>query len=152
MSHDNSYLITYVYISLSYYSDTFTSSFLQMKVTSKNLLNVCKLLFALSKDEKNDTTFRDERISAPLVDLLLTADPLVDCDTMVYGLGTVKLLASNGELRDQLIGAGVMGLMATTLQRSTEQASQQIEEGARPRVRNILIQVQVVVECCCFLQ
>ena len=64
----------------------------------------------------------------------------------------MKLLASNGELRDQLIGAGVMGLMATTLQRSTEQASQQIEEGARPRVRNILIQVQVVVECCCFLQ
>ena len=122
-----------------------------MKVTSKNLLNVCKLLFALSKDEKNDTAFRDERISGPLVDLLLTADPLVDCDTMVYGLGTVKLLASNGELREQLIGAGVMGLMATTLQRSTEQASQ-VEEGARPRLRNILIQVQVVVGCYYCLQ
>ena len=112
-----------------------------MKVTSKNLLNICKLLFALSKDEKNDATFRDERISGLLVELLLTADPLVDSDTMVYGLGTVKLLASNGELREQLIAAGVMGLMATTLQRSTEQTSQ-VEEGLRPRLRNILIQVQ----------
>ena len=111
-----------------------------MKVTSKNLLNVCKLLFALSKDEKNDATFRDERISAPLVELLLTADPLVDCDTVVYGLGTVKLLASNGELREQLIGAGVMELMATTLQRSTEQANQK-EDGVKPRLRNVLIQV-----------
>ena len=122
-----------------------------MKVTSKNLLNVCKLLFALSKDEKNDTTFRNECISAPLVELLLTADPLVDCDTMVYGLGTVKLLASNGELREQLIAAGVMGLMATTLQRSTEQASQ-VEEGVRPRLRNILIQVLQVVGCYCWVQ
>lgn len=110
-----------------------------MKVTSKNLLNVCKLLFALSKDENNDTTFRDEHISGPLVELLLTADPLADCDTMVYGLGTVKLLASNGELREQLVGAGVMGLMAATLQRRTGQ----VEEGARPRLRNILIQVQI---------
>ena len=111
-----------------------------MKVTSKNLLNICKLLFALSKDEKNDATFRDEHISGFLVELLLTADPLMDSDTMVYGLGTVKLLASNGELREQLIVAGVMGLMAATLQRSTEQTSQ-VEEGLRPRLRNILIQV-----------
>ena len=111
-----------------------------MKVTSKNLLNVCKLLFALSKDESNDATFNKENISAPLVELLLSADPLVDCDTVVYGLGTVKLLASNSELREQLVGAEVMKLMANTLLKSTEQASQ--EENMKTRVRNILIQVQ----------
>ena len=110
-----------------------------MKVTSKNLLNVCKLLFALSKDEKNDATFKNEGVSAPLVELLLSADPLVDCETMVYGLGTVKLLASSHDLREQLISAGVMGLMANTLLKSTEEASQ--EDGMKPRVRNILIQV-----------
>lgn len=113
-----------------------------MKVTSKNLLNVCKLLFALAKDEKNDARFKEEAISASLVDLLLSADPLVDCETMVYGLGTVKLLASNGEVREQLISAGVMGLMANTLLKSTEQSSQD-EPGLKSRVRNILIQVHV---------
>lgn len=36
---------------------------LQMKVTGKNLLNVCKLLFALAKNEANDGVFLDEQIS-----------------------------------------------------------------------------------------
>ena len=36
---------------------------LQMKVTGKNLLNVCKLLFALGKNEANDGIFLDEQIS-----------------------------------------------------------------------------------------
>ena len=36
---------------------------LQMKVTGKNLLNVCKLLFALGKNEANDSIFLDEDIS-----------------------------------------------------------------------------------------
>ena len=115
-----------------------------MKVTGKNLLNVCKLLFALSKDEKNDTTFKEELISAPLVELLISADSLVDCDAMVYGLGTVKLLASNSELREQLVGAGVVGLMASTLMKSTsEEASR--DEGMKSRIRNVLIQVNEVV-------
>ena len=112
-----------------------------MKVTSKNLLNVCKLLFALSKDENNDTTFKEEGISAPLVELLLSADPLVDCETMVYGLGTVKLLASHGELREQLVSAGVMELVANTLLKCTEPTSQ--EKAMKSHVRNILIQVHV---------
>ena len=121
-----------------------------MKVTGKNLLNVCKLLFALSKDEKNDASFTEELVSAHLVELLMSADPLVDCDAMVYGLGTVKLLASNSELREQLVGAGVVGLMASTLMKSTsEEASQ--DEGMKSRVRNILIQVHKVVTMC-FMQ
>lgn len=112
-----------------------------MKVTSKNLLNVCKLLFALSKDEKNDTLFKDEQISAPLVELLLPVDPLVDSDTMVYGLGTVRLLASNGEVREQLIGAGVMELMLSVLKSTAERATGNEEEKVDSRLRNILIQV-----------
>lgn len=33
-----------------------------MKVTSKNLLNVCKLLFAIAKSDKNDDIFKQEHI------------------------------------------------------------------------------------------
>ena len=56
----------------------------------------------------------------PLIDLLSVADPLTNTEAMVYGLGTVKLLASNSELRDQLAGAGVMRFLASTLQKCTE--------------------------------
>ena len=43
-----------------------------MKVTSKNLLNVCKLLFAIAKSDKNDEIFKEQNIcgencSAPVV-------------------------------------------------------------------------------------
>ena len=33
-----------------------------MQVTGSNLLNVCKLVFSLSRDEKNDTLFITEEI------------------------------------------------------------------------------------------
>lgn len=110
-----------------------------MKVTSKNLLNICKLLFALSKEEKNDAIFKEEAISSPLIELLESADPLVDSETMVYGLGTVKLLASNRDIREQLVSAGVMRLMADMLLKCTERGDG--EDGTRSRIRNVLIQV-----------
>lgn len=56
----------------------------------------------------------------PLIDLLSVENPLTNTEAMVYGLGTVKLLASNSELRDQLAGAGVMRFLASTLQKCTE--------------------------------
>ncbi len=34
-----------------------------MQVTGKNLLNVCKLLFSLAKDESNDQLFKVEFIA-----------------------------------------------------------------------------------------
>ena len=36
---------------------------LQMKVAGKNLLNVCKLLFAVAKQEENDALFLEEQTS-----------------------------------------------------------------------------------------
>ena len=112
---------------------------LQMKVTGKNLLNVCKLLFTLSKDEKNDELFKECNISGPLVELLLPVDPLSDYETIVYGLGTVKLLASNHELREQLASAGIMRLMANTLKSCTDESSMQ--KIGKSKIRNILVQV-----------
>ncbi len=35
----------------------------QMKVTGKNLLNVCKLLFAVARSETNDKLFLEEELS-----------------------------------------------------------------------------------------
>lgn len=34
-----------------------------MQVTGKNLLNVCKLLFALAKEEENDQLFKTESMA-----------------------------------------------------------------------------------------
>lgn len=83
----------------------------QMKVTGKNLLNVCKLLFSLARESSNDSAFQQEGLPALLVLLLRTADLHSDAEALVYGVGTVKLLASTGSLRESLAGAGVLELL-----------------------------------------
>lgn len=62
---------------------------------------------------------------------------------MVYGMGTLKLLASNHELRDKLASGGVMRLMANTLQCCTDGAS--VQKVGKSKIRNILVQVRVLV-------
>ena len=54
-------------------------------------------------------------ISAPLLGLLATCDAVSDSDALVYGLGTVKLLASNRELRVQLGENNILHLLSSLL-------------------------------------
>ena len=91
-----------------------------MKVTGKNLLNTCKLLFNISRTEANDMLFSEEQVLHPLIELLRDTDPLADMDAMVYGMGTLKMLSGNSGLRDQLVGAGMSALLAGVLQRCAE--------------------------------
>ena len=72
-----------------------------------------------------------------MVELLSTAELHSDPEALVYGLGTVKLLASNSGLRGQLGEAGVMSLLANTLQNCTK-TSENID---KKLIRNILVQV-----------
>ena len=44
----------------------------------------------------------------PLVGLLRQCDEVSDSEALVYGVGTVKLLASNTDLRPQLVENGAL--------------------------------------------
>lgn len=46
-------------------------SSLQLKVSGKNLLNVCKLVFKISRNEKNDSLIQNDRILGMLSILLI---------------------------------------------------------------------------------
>ena len=91
-----------------------------MKVTGKNLLNTCKLLFNVSRTEANDVLFSEEQVLCPLIELLRETDPLSEMGSIVYGMGTLKMLSGNSKLCEPLVAAGVSGLMAAVLQRCTE--------------------------------
>ena len=60
-------------------------------------------------------------ISAPLLGLLSTCDVVSDSEVLVYGVGTVKLLASNSDLRLQLIEGDVLPFLTSLLQRYCQQ-------------------------------
>ena len=114
----------------------------QMEVTGKNLLNVCKLLFSLARTDTNDTLFSTEAITGtpllspslyttisnqnilflnknvyagPLLGMLGQCDAVSDSEALVYGVGTVKLLASNHDLRPQLVENGALSLLQSLL-------------------------------------
>ncbi len=71
------------------------------------------------------------------MELLFTAEPSTDPEALVYGLGTIKLLASNSGLRVELGEAEVVRLLSSTLQSCTDN-SKTID---KKLVRNILVQV-----------
>lgn len=81
-------------------------------------------------------------ISGFLIEALMLADPLKEQETFVYGVGTIKLLASSPVLRDQILSADVMALVENTLKVCCEAcSSSQPTTGEMTHMRNILIQV-----------
>ena len=51
----------------------------------------------------------------PLLNRLSLCDPVADSQALVYGVGTIKLMASNAELRGQLNCAGVFSLLSSLI-------------------------------------
>lgn len=74
---------------------------------------------------------------------LMIADPLREQETLVYGLGTIKLLASSPELREEIADTEVMVLMEGTMRVCSEVCSSSKPTATDiTHMRNILIQVQ----------
>ena len=79
-----------------------------------------------------------------LIDALLSANLLKEPETMVYGLGVVKLLASSPVLRDQMLDTEMMQLIGNTLTVCCETCSaMQPTTAEMLHMRNILIQVHL---------
>ncbi|XP_035677408.1 armadillo repeat-containing protein 2-like [Branchiostoma floridae] len=75
---------------------------LALKVSGKNLTNVCKLVFKISKEEKNDNLFLESNILGLLVSVVQTADPNQSCEALVYCCGALKFLSGNAALMKEL--------------------------------------------------
>lgn len=114
---------------------SFSFTFIQMQVTGSNFINVCKLVFSLIREENNDNVFLKEDIagmnytsllsstsllSGSLINALSNADPQTQHEAMVYGMGTIKLLASNPQLREELSQKDCVRMMSLCLQKCSE--------------------------------
>ena len=71
------------------------------------------------------------------MDLLSSTDPLANSDAVVYGVGTLKLLATNPQLREELGRRGVVDLLQQYLQQCSSSVSgcaeRERERGGRGR-------------------
>ncbi|KAJ3654800.1 hypothetical protein Zmor_013962 [Zophobas morio] len=84
---------------------------LGLKVTGNNLSGVCKLIFKVSKNDKNDYLFFQKNILELFLDALGRSSPLDDAEACVYGYGSVKFLTMNTKLLDKILSLGILQLM-----------------------------------------
>ncbi|GJQ70464.1 hypothetical protein Trydic_g22876 [Trypoxylus dichotomus] len=84
---------------------------LALKVTGNNLSGVCKLIFKVSKNDKNDNLFFQKNILELFVDAIGRSSPLDDCEACVYGYGSIKFLTMNSNLLQKILSLGVLPLM-----------------------------------------
>ncbi|KAM5165188.1 armadillo repeat-containing protein 2 [Mantella aurantiaca] len=76
---------------------------LAMKVSSKNLLNICKLIFKISRSENNDRLFQNDDMMGVLLEVLQNEDVRTNNEAFLYCLGTIKFLSGNTALLSELL-------------------------------------------------
>ncbi|RUS90870.1 hypothetical protein EGW08_001377 [Elysia chlorotica] len=75
---------------------------LGFKVSGNNLLNVCKLVFKVARNDKNDPYFLEENILNLLLETIRNADPVASCEALIYCVGAIKFLTGNADILKRL--------------------------------------------------
>ncbi|XP_053314653.1 armadillo repeat-containing protein 2 [Spea bombifrons] len=76
---------------------------LALKVSGKNLLNICKLTFKISRTENNDCLFQNDTIIDHLLSVLKNEDIQANGEAFLYCLGAIKFLSGNPVLLRDLL-------------------------------------------------
>lgn len=82
-----------------------------MQVTGKYLATVCKLIFKISRQDKNDNLFLETNVMTLFVDILGLATPHEDAESLIYGYGALKFLTMNPDLMERAMNNGCLSLM-----------------------------------------
>lgn len=111
---------------------------LAFKVTGNNLLSACKLVFKISRNEKNDPEFLKGDILDVLLDTLKSTDPFSASEALVFCIGSLKLLTGNATIVKQLVKKDCIENLAILL----NSINKTIREGSEPSTQlgNILVQ------------
>jgi hypothetical protein len=82
-----------------------------MQVTGKYLASACKLIFKISRLDKNDCLFLKTNVLTLFVDILGLATPHEDSESLIYGYGALKFLTMNPDLMERAMNNGCLSLM-----------------------------------------
>ncbi|KAJ0060929.1 hypothetical protein NL108_001790, partial [Boleophthalmus pectinirostris] len=109
---------------------------IQLCVSGNNLLNICKLVFKLSRSESNDDLFQDSPVLDSLLDILSTEDVSSSGEVLLYCVGTLKFLSGNTTILKRLLDKNCVGVFHKLIQRL-----QPIEETNMTIAGHILVQL-----------
>ncbi|XP_040919688.1 armadillo repeat-containing protein 2 [Toxotes jaculatrix] len=90
---------------------------LALFVSGNNLLNICKLIFQISRSESNDILFQNNSIIDSLLGVLSNADVSTSGEALLYCVGTLKFLSGNSSILRLLLDKNCIGVARKLLQR-----------------------------------
>ncbi|KAK2154942.1 hypothetical protein LSH36_253g04000 [Paralvinella palmiformis] len=117
---------------------------LALKVSGNNLVNVCKLVFKVSKDEKNDFFFLEGNILDLLIDTLQMPDIMGSAEALVYCIGALKFLSSNDAIARHLVKKDLIEKLArllSTVNKITSDAGRPSEQIGHILVQDLAVRV-----------
>uniref|UniRef100_A0A3Q1IBS8 Uncharacterized protein n=1 Tax=Anabas testudineus TaxID=64144 RepID=A0A3Q1IBS8_ANATE len=90
---------------------------LALCVSGKNLLNICKLIFQISRSESNDILFQNNSIIDYLLSVLSNEDVCTSGEALLYCVGTLKFLSGNNAILRLLLDKNLIGVAQKLMQR-----------------------------------
>ncbi|XP_041814054.1 armadillo repeat-containing protein 2 isoform X2 [Chelmon rostratus] len=90
---------------------------LALCVSGNNLLNICKLIFQISRSENNDILFQNNSIIDSLLGILSSEDVSSSGETLLYCVGTLKFLSGNSAILRLLLDKNCIGVAQKLIQR-----------------------------------
>ncbi|XP_053371495.1 armadillo repeat-containing protein 2 [Clarias gariepinus] len=96
---------------------TLAQLILALDVSGNNLLNICKLIFKISRISKNDFLFQDSPVIDSLLALMQREDFASTGEAVLYCTGSLKLLSGNSTLSRLLLDKGFIAASLKLSQR-----------------------------------
>uniref|UniRef100_A0A671V6E0 Armadillo repeat containing 2 n=1 Tax=Sparus aurata TaxID=8175 RepID=A0A671V6E0_SPAAU len=90
---------------------------LALCVNGNNLLNICKLIFQISRSENNDILFQNNSIIDSLLGILSNEDMSASGEALLYCVGTLKFLSGNSAVLRLLLDKNCIGVAQKLIQR-----------------------------------
>ncbi|XP_061479538.1 armadillo repeat-containing protein 2 isoform X2 [Rhineura floridana] len=93
---------------------------LGLKVSGKNLLNVCKLVFKISRNEKNDSIIQNDQILDSLLEILRVEDLQANTEAFLYCMGAMKFISGNARLINEMVNKGTVEILLQLMKEINE--------------------------------
>nr|XP_053769704.1 armadillo repeat-containing protein 2 isoform X2 [Desmodus rotundus] len=93
---------------------------LALKVSRKNLLNVCKLIFKISRNEKNDSLIQNDGILESLLEVLRREDLQTNTEAFLYCMGAIKFISGNPGFLNEMVSKGAVEILMNLIRQINE--------------------------------
>ncbi|XP_045721231.1 armadillo repeat-containing protein 2 [Mirounga angustirostris] len=93
---------------------------LALKVSRKNLLNVCKLIFKISRSEKNDSLIENDSILESLLEVLRSEDLQTNTEAFLYCMGAIKFISGNPRFLSEMISKDAVEILMNLIEQINE--------------------------------